>query len=156
NERCGPQQVCCVDCDGTGTCLAPGASCAGFACLSKDAGTDGGSGGDASPDAATEKGILCAGTQCEGGHVCCVDCNGQGTCGPPGFVCPGYGCLPDAGSSTVCTPEGQHVQGTVLTITGEYLAYGCLPSTRQLLTSAADVQAAFPGGDAPHELANVD
>jgi hypothetical protein len=88
---CQPGQACCLDCDGRGTCVAPGGGCPGYACLG-----DGGGG----PDAGT--GIACGQTVCQPGQVCCVDCDGGGTCGAPGMACPGYACLPDGGAPVAC------------------------------------------------------
>src|SRR5262249_2424548 len=91
-----------------------------------------------------------------------IACDGRGTCGSPGLNCPGYGCFPDAGRSAACTAEGQGVQGTVRTTTNVYLSPDSCPFNtlggmppHPLLTSAADVQDAFPRG-ASSEIANID
>jgi len=151
--RCARGQVCCVDCDGTGTCLAPGNSCPGLRCLPRDAGADRGYDGGGA-DSGT--GIRCDDTVCQAGMVCCIACDGRGTCGAPGLVCPATGCGVDAGNPAACTPEGQGVHGTTLTVNERYLAANCLPSTRRLLTSAEDVRDAFPAGNAPPEVQNAD
>ncbi|MFN0063113.1 MAG: tail fiber domain-containing protein [Myxococcaceae bacterium] len=89
NSQCDAGQVCCLDCNGEGTCGAPGIICAGLACT-----TDGG------PDA----GALACGTgSCASNQVCCLDCDGTGTCLPPGSGCPGYNCD--------CGTEGQRCCG---------------------------------------------
>jgi hypothetical protein len=90
NTTCAAGQVCCIDCDGRGSCLAPGAVCSGTACSP-----------DAGPDAAG--GVACGTATCGANEVCCIGCDGAGTCGPPGTVCTGISCPPDAGTSA-CAP----------------------------------------------------
>jgi hypothetical protein len=87
NTQCASGQVCCIDCDGKGTCGAPGTACAGVACL-----TDGGTHGS---DAGTtgDAGINCGNVTCGANQVCCLDCNQSGTCGPPGTPCSGSACI---------------------------------------------------------------
>src|SRR5262249_2855240 len=101
-RRCAQGQVCCIDCDGTGACLSPGASCPGLRCLPRDAGSERDAGGNVDGGVGTR----CGDTTCEPRSVCCIACDGRGTCGSPGLNCPGYGCFPDAGTSAACTPEG--------------------------------------------------
>lgn len=41
-KTCATGQVCCLDCDGTGSCVAPGSPCPGLACPQpRDGGADG-------------------------------------------------------------------------------------------------------------------
>lgn len=54
-----------------------------------------------------------------------------------------------------CTPEGQHVTGTTLMVT-PVDAMGASSCSSRLLTSSADVAAAFPGSTPPADLASVD
>lgn len=77
---CISGQVCCIDCDGKGTCGAPGTRCPGLACASPDASMP--------PDA----GIACADKSCPARQICCIDCDGKGSCGAPGSVCSGSAC----------------------------------------------------------------
>jgi hypothetical protein len=83
DTRCARGEVCCIDCDGHGSCGAPGTVCTGTACLS-DGGMDGST-------------LACADTMCSAGEICCIDCDGHGDCGPPGTACPGLACPPDGG-----------------------------------------------------------
>jgi hypothetical protein len=46
-------------------------------------------------------GTMCGGLTCDRGQVCCIDCDGRGSCGPPGSICTGVACLPDAGGAGV-------------------------------------------------------
>jgi hypothetical protein len=107
NAICAVGQVCCIDCNGKGTCAKPGSVCAGTACL--PTGTGGSSGGaSASGGAATgsggNTGLVCGGTVCVTGQVCCIDCTGRGTCIEPGSVC-GLACQPTGtgGSGPECS-----------------------------------------------------
>jgi len=100
---CAPAQVCCIDCDGTGTCGPPGSVCPGAACPAPDAGA----GADAGvSDAGT--GITCGAATCAPGQICCIDCDGTATCDAPGAACTGPGCPPVPCATGTCrvTPDG--------------------------------------------------
>src|SRR5262249_13266771 len=94
--RCQSGEVCCIDCNGRGSCGAPGFVCAGPSCL-PDAGTDGGAGSDGGT------GTQCGQLTCAGEQVCCIDCNGRGMCGPPGTHCTGGGCGCGTPGQACCT-----------------------------------------------------
>jgi hypothetical protein len=94
DTQCIVGQVCCIDCNGRGLCGGPNFVCAGFACA-----TDGGSDAGVGPDGGTR---ACGDTACLENQVCCIDCTGHGTCGPPGTSCPGNGCQCGGTSETCC------------------------------------------------------
>src|SRR5262245_33635900 len=60
-------------------------------------------------------------------------------------------------SNAACTPDGQRIQGTVLTFTPVDVSSSTQGfCNNRLLTSGADVANAFPNGDAPAQVANAD
>src|SRR5688572_4528617 len=90
DRRCATGEACCIDCDGRGTCGAPGLVCGGGACGFDGGTTDAGSG------------LACGDTRCARGQVCCIDCNGRGTCGAPGATCTGSACNGTACGNLLC------------------------------------------------------
>lgn len=87
--QCAASERCCDHCLDSCVDATAGVACAddtdpGRACVASDAGS----------------GTVCGGTTCEPGQVCCIDCDGNGLCGPPGTGCPGLACIPpDSGTS---------------------------------------------------------
>ena len=92
DKTCAKGQVCCIDCDGKGSCGAPGTPCPGLACPPL---VDGGTG------------TKCGDKTCGTGQVCCIDCDGKGSCGAPGTACPGLACPPIADAGVECGDKGQ-------------------------------------------------
>jgi len=91
--RCAQGQVCCIDCDGRGTCGPPGFACTGTACAA-----DGGAG---------DSGVIsCGGSTCAAGTPCCLDCAGRGACVQPGGACTDRACAGDCGKEGApCCPR---------------------------------------------------
>jgi hypothetical protein len=138
-ETCAAGMVCCLDCDGTGTCLAPGGVCPGTSC---------------EPEVDAASGIVCGATTCAVGQACCVDCDGTGSCINPGEVCTGVACLPDAGADC---PDGTcvvNVPGICEEPTGP-VGNGCCACGEDGLCSnfcrcaAPDTPIATPLGERP-------
>jgi hypothetical protein len=74
DTTCEAGQACCVDCDGEGLCVAPGAACPGSACT---------------PDEV----LVCGQVECpDQAGSCCIDCDGSSTCIGAGAACPGAAC----------------------------------------------------------------
>jgi len=118
SKTCDPGQVCCLDCDGTGSCGAPGAACPGFACPPEsDAGTGDAGGDAATPDAGAV--MSCGSTTCASGKVCCVDCDGTGLCGPPGTACLGAACRPPDGGPAADGATSCGTEGNICCATGD-------------------------------------
>jgi endosialidase-like protein len=45
---------------------------------------------------------VCGDTTCAPGQACCIDCDGRGTCGGPGLLCPGTACGTVDGGTLAC------------------------------------------------------
>lgn len=86
--RCDASQVCCIDCEGHGTCGPSGSACPGYNCPNPDAGTGGASAGGASAGGSAGAGPACGSTVCASGMRCCDHCTSQCVSALSGQNCP--------------------------------------------------------------------
>jgi hypothetical protein len=142
DQRCAIGEICCLDCDGRGTCGRPGTACAGTACAL-----------DAGAGAADASSTACGSTRCQG-EVCCLDCNGVGVCNAPRLSCPGQACIGCGDQGQPCCAKLQCNSGLQCCY-GEPYPEGGLCAEQCPLQSDRDKKRAFAKVDLDQVLERV-